>query len=214
MQRRNPFITITASIAGIFLLIGTWLYVDRDFWWNTNIKLKDFDTIMGVGIGINLALGVLQGIRDRICNHFKLRFSGVKSDVSDKSKSLVANSKITEAQAQNFEKSTDNLSLSIENNKAHTILHAMGMLTAIPTATIYLILLTITAFHPAKMVAGFYGVFIAVFVLLPLGIYILSVSILAAYPEHKLRKVLSALNEFGDVVVNGCASINPVAPTK
>lgn len=214
MQRKNPLLTIIASLAGIFLFVISWLYIDSDFWWNVNIKLKDLDTVMGVGVGVNLALGVLKGIRDSICLHFKLRFSGVKSNFSDKSQSLLQTKKITESQAQDFESSIDNLSLSIENNKAHTVVQTFVIFISIAVAASYLFGLTIAAFNPNKMVSGFWGVIIVLLVLLPVGLYVLFISLLAAYPEHKLRGVLKTLSGFGEVVGNGGSGIKPISPTK
>lgn len=215
MPRKNPFIIIIASVAGIFFVATLLLFSNIEIL-QLQFKLKDFDTIMGVGVGVNLALGVLRGIRESICSYFKLRFSRVKSSAVDRSKYLLDKKSITEDQAKGIESSIDNLSWSIENNKAHEIVQNGVVFTAIIAAAVYITGLTVSAYSPLYTIIGFAGVLLVLFILLPVGLYVLLISLLAAFPEHQLMRAYKTLNGFGELTGNNHVTdqVNPIAPHK
>lgn len=209
-SRSNPLISIGASTAGSFFVIGVLVYCNAPLLGGF-VKLKDFDTVMGVGVGVNLALGVLKGIRDSICGHYRLRFNGVKSDISDRLKNLVSSGKLKEEDAKHIEAQSDELQLSIENNKAHDRTQTITVSLSVGTAMLYCAGLTVTAFKPESLVYAWFGVPIVLFVLAPIAIYILCISFLAAYPEYKSIQKLKTIDGFSQLT-GPSEVINPVSP--
>lgn len=215
MVKNNPFTPIIFSITAIFCVFAIPIYCHVEAVRDTlsgPIKLKNFDTIMGVGAGVNLALGTLKGIRDGICNHYKLRFDGVRTDMLDKLKSLVSWGKFDENLVKGTENVLDSLQLSIEDNKTHGRVQNFTAWLSVGVAVIYCFGLTVAAFNPDFAYHGWLGVPIVLFILIPIGCYVLSISVLAAYPEYKAHKHLQTVQGLSDMLKDLKVEIKPILP--
>ncbi len=170
------------------------------------ICLKNFDTILGVGIGVNLALTVLKGIKETISKYLLEKVKIESANLNIRIESLVAQNMLTTEAATKFENKLN--STGMNNPRVERLLLFWTIFFALITALIFLYELYIAANNPSLIIHRWQGVVITLSVFFPILFFSLATLAIGYKPLRKVIKGLKTMDGVCDIL----SSKSPIDP--